>query len=140
MAGRGSVYELCRRLNKKASDVQLNCIFCGGTLTDYDKFTFDVKALCLITRGGKGPYGACVRCCEFRAFADCVRNAQCTLELDGVERVTGKRSEDIVVRCMFCLGLLTNADKKLAKEKRKPFILVRKCWRGSCGACLCKQE
>lgn len=140
MAAHGSVEELCRALNKPPAEVHLNCIFCGGALSERDKLNFDAKALCLIWRGGWGPYGACVKCCEYRALADCVTNAQCTLEHDGVEILTGKKLFQLIVRCRLCFGLLSRADKIAAKNRREPYVLVRKCWRGICGACFAKQE
>ncbi|AXQ03961.1 E6 [Canine papillomavirus 23] len=139
MAAPASIGDLCVFLGRPAPQIQLFCIFCGNDLNNVDKLNFDKKALRLIWRGC-GVYGACNKCCEFRAYDDCLKNTQCTFEGDGVEAVTGLRLQDVVVRCRFCLGLLTTAEKVAATHRQEPFHLVRKYWRGTCSSCLCKQE
>ncbi|AXQ03947.1 E6 [Canine papillomavirus 21] len=139
MARPTTVVGLSEALKKQAADVPVPCIFCGGLLTVEDKIRFDFKALCIIWRGDT-PYGACIACCKYRARADCVLHAKCTLEGDGVEALCGKSLNCIVVRCTSCLGLLSRREKREACRRHSPFILVRSCWRNTCGDCLDQQN
>ncbi|AFQ52497.1 putative E6 protein [Canis familiaris papillomavirus 13] len=134
-----SIGDLSRFFGKPATDIRLDCIFCGNYLTNADKISFDWKALCVVWRVGV-PFGVCTKCCEARAHEDCIKHTSCTLESDGVEAFTGKHLSLVPVRCRWCLGLLTCAEKEFSRLRRDPLFLVRKCWRGTCSACLCKQE
>ncbi|AAU21225.1 E6 [Canis familiaris papillomavirus 2] len=130
-----SIRSLCLSWDLNFESILLPCVFCNCSMLLEDKIAFENKCLCLVWRWGC-PFGVCRPCCTERAFADCVKNATCTVEGDGLERIFMKPLASLCVRCTFCLKPLTVEEKHACVLRRSPFMLVRKYWRNTCDSCV----
>ncbi|AFS89114.1 E6 [Equus caballus papillomavirus 5] len=114
---------------------KLPCIFCKCPLNKVDAHYFH-----------EGDYRCVKRENQWHAVCRPCILAVCKLERDlwedllrysgdDVERISGRRLEDINVRCKICGGGVTDSEKQYNKLTKKPFYFYRRRWRTRCYDC-----
>lgn len=126
--------QLLSHLRLNVAGVLLPCVFCGGVCGLQDNFDFCASGLKVVWKNGYY-HIACKRCRRQAAAAEDHCYRQCHGESDFVEACTGLPLLHVDINCIACLGKLGATEKLLARETRRPFILVRNRWRGYCRNC-----
>nr|QWC92933.1 E6 [Phodopus sungorus papillomavirus 1]QWC92939.1 E6 [Phodopus sungorus papillomavirus 1]QWC92945.1 E6 [Phodopus sungorus papillomavirus 1] len=112
----------------------LPCLFCGHLCNEQDKFDFLQSGLKVVWKN-LCYHIACQACRRVAAYVEHAKCRVCVGEHDFVERMTGKCILQTTMRCIACMKELGASEKLLAVSQRRPFILVRKLWRGYCRNC-----
>nr|WKV32417.1 early protein 1 [Felis catus papillomavirus] len=134
MARLNSFAGLSQRLRIPFQNILVQCCFCGGYMTEYDKVNFDFKKLGLLLQDQQ-LLGACTPCCRQKARADVLANTSCVCEADCACLISGANLCDLAVRCSECLQQLTLVEKVDCLCARVPLRLVRGVWRAPCRIC-----
>lgn len=126
--------EYCNYFDVTPDMLTLPCIFCRRDLCDSDLDSFSRKRLSLVWKKGVC-YAACVRCVARTAAYERAKYFQCTVEAVYIEYFTQTPLQELNVRCLFCMGLLTNEEKIDIIASGSKFQLVRGHWKGVCREC-----
>ncbi|AFS89107.1 E6 [Equus caballus papillomavirus 4] len=114
---------------------KLPCLFCRQAIGNLDALYFSEGAYQVVNRNGEN-HAACRKCLK----------AVCTLERrfwddllqytgDQVERMSGKKLEDLNVRCKLCGAGVSDIEKQWKKLTKRPFYYYRNRWRTRCYDC-----
>lgn len=126
--------EYCNYFHVNLCDLTLPCIFCRTCVSSLQLATFRERCLSLVWRGDIC-YAACVRCINLVAEIERVKYFQCTLRGEYIEYFTQQPLQELIVRCLYCMGLLTNEEKIDVIACGQNFCLVRGHWKGICHNC-----
>lgn len=128
--------EYCNYFGVEFENLRLPCIFCLHCLDTLELLSFQQKRLSLVWRNCKC-YAACVTCIRQTAAIEKHRYFQCAVQGAFIEHVSQKRLQELTVRCLECMTLLTSAEKVDIIACGESFFLVRGHWKGICRACGC---
>lgn len=96
---------------------------------------FQDRQLSLIWRGNRC-FAACLRCIRSVAAIERNKYFQCTVQGEYIEHFTQKPLQNLIVRCLFCMWLLSGEEKIELIACGERFYLVRGAWKGICRKCL----
>lgn len=126
--------EYCNFFGVDFNTLHLPCIFCRHSLDTVELLSFKHKRLSLVWRKGKC-YAACAVCVRQTAAIEKFRYSQCSVSGEFIEHVAQKRLQELIVRCLECMTLLSPAEKVDIIASGECFYLVRGHWKGICSAC-----
>nr|UUA80635.1 E6 [Erethizon dorsatum papillomavirus 2] len=129
-----SIKDLAAFYQADPEDIYLLCLGCKKELSSEELHVFDAKEFRVLWRRGC-PFGFCNSCIGILALHDFCLYRECTLEGDGVEKLTGISLVKLQVRCINCLGALSATEKLGCAKLGVPFSRVRQQWRGLCRKC-----
>lgn len=129
-----SVDEYCTYFGVAFETLRLPCVFCFHSLDTLQLLSFQQKRLSLVWKNNKC-YAACVACVRKTAAIEKNRYFQCAVRGEYIEHVSKKRLQELLVRCLECMTLLTPAEKVDIIACGESFCLVRGHWKGLCRAC-----
>lgn len=129
-----SLLGLCELLDLHPSELLLNCCFCSCILDYPELWSFIHRGLNVVWKKG-WPYGICLKCINFQAILDNLRNYECSAYTATVEEETGYCIDDLQVRCAGCWGLLTRVEKQWMQEYNRRYHKISGNWRGICFFC-----
>lgn len=128
------VDEYCNYFGVNPCDLTLPCIFCKVQISSLQLATFNERRLSLVWRGDRC-FAACINCINRVAEIERLRYFQCTLKGEYIEYFTQQALQDLIIRCLYCMGLLTNEEKIDVIASGLNFYLVRGYWKGVCYNC-----
>lgn len=126
--------EYCNYFGIAFYDLSLPCIFCRRTLSTLELISFNAKRLSLVWRNEKC-YAACIACIKKTADIEKNRYFQCVVPGEFIEHVSQTRLQELNVRCIECMALLTPSEKIDIIACGGDFFLVRGHWKGYCCNC-----
>lgn len=128
------VEEYCNYFGVTFSELNFLCIFCRCPVPPLELLTFQYRQLSLVWREGTC-YAACIACIERVAKYERDKFFQCAVNGMYIEFFTKTPLQDLIVRCMFCMRLLTSEEKIDIIGAGATFCLVRGHWKGYCRDC-----
>lgn len=130
-----TISEYAARLAIPLEDCLIPCRFCDCYLDYLDLIAFDVKVLRLIWRD-TFVYGCCGECSKKNAKAELNHFYERSVSLVELVAEENKPLKDIIVRCGFCLKLLSYLEKvHTSNSGQGLFHRVRNGWKGFCWCC-----
>nr|AYA94034.1 MAG: E6 protein [Human papillomavirus] len=127
--------EYCSYFGVLLEDLELPCIFCRLLISPEQLSVFQARNLSLVWREGNC-YAACLQCISDVARYERDKYFQCTVNGIYIEYFTQKPLQELVVRCLYCMALLTNEEKVDTIGCGCNFYLVRTHWKGVCRSCI----
>lgn len=127
--------EYCNYFNLDKSTVTLPCIFCRNNIDSLQLAIFEQRQLSLVWRGNNC-FAACVSCLSNVAAFERNKYFQCTVKGEYIEFFTRTPLQNLIVRCLFCMWLLSGDEKIELIACGENFYLVRGSWKGICRKCL----
>ncbi|BAA09498.1 early protein 6 [Lambdapapillomavirus 2] len=127
-----SVRDLCMSLKLSLLDLSLACKFCGNNITNIEKLLFDKAGFQLIWRENNA-FGCCQYCARVCSVVEQCFGSHRHLTSEELVNVT-KTLQQLSLRCLGCLSILSEADKELCAELND-FSVVRGKTRGLCSLC-----
>nr|AEX31150.1 E6 protein [Human papillomavirus] len=128
----------CNVFNISFFELQLKCVFCKCTLNIIDLARFVFKKLCLVWRDNVG-YACCNKCLHLSARYESEKYTQCAVEAKNLHALIQTPLQEILLRCMYCLGCLDLQEKIDLISRGKHVLLIRGYWRGCCRECMDKE-
>lgn len=129
------VEEYCSYFDVQFDELALPCIFCRIPVCSDELTTFQCRKLSLVWRKGDC-YAACLACIADVAKYERDRYFQCTINGLYIEYFAQKPLQDLIVRCLYCMALITNEEKIDTIGSGCNFYLVRGNWKGVCRSCI----
>ena len=126
--------EYCSYFNVAFDTLTLPCIFCRGTVWATELEVFQRRRLSLVWRGNNC-YAACLRCINRTAAYERFKYFQWSVKAEYIEYFSQTPLDSLIVRCLFCMALLTNEEKVDIIASGSTFQLVRGHWKGVCREC-----
>lgn len=126
--------EYCNYFGVDFTDLNLPCIFCRASISSAELSIFQLRQLSLVWRDGCC-YAACLTCIESVAKYERDKYFQCTVNGMYIEYFSRKPLQELIVRCLYCMSLLTSEEKIDTIGCGCNFFLVRGHWKGVCRSC-----
>nr|AYA93944.1 MAG: E6 protein [Human papillomavirus] len=130
--------EYCEYFGICFFDLNLKCIFCRCTCELVDLALFFQKNLRLVWRTNV-PFACCNRCLELCARYESERYSVCSVKAENLHALIHIPLQDVLLRCNYCLGLLTSSEKVDLTTRGRYCWLVRGHWRAICSKCSQKE-
>lgn len=127
--------EYCNYYQISKETLTLPCIFCKNLVDAFQLSVFQQRQLSLIWRGNTC-FAACVRCISSVATLERNKFCQCTVKGEYIEHFTRTPLQNLIVRCLYCMRLLSSEEKIEIIACGGQFMLVRGSWKGTCRQCL----
>lgn len=128
------VEEYCNFFHIDLCDVTLPCIFCRRVVDAVQLSVFQQRKLSLVWRGDHC-FAACLQCLRQVADIERTKYFQCLVRGEYIEHCTQTPLQNLVVRCLFCMSLLSSDEKVDVIASGENFYLVRSHWKGICRSC-----
>lgn len=129
-----SVDEYCNYFNIAKDSLTLPCIFCKAFIDAFQLSTFQDRQLSLVWRGNSC-FAACLRCIRSVAKLERYKFFQCSVKGEYIEHFTQTPLQNLIVRCLHCMCLLSSEEKVEIIACGEQFYLVRGSWKGVCRKC-----
>nr|AYA93903.1 MAG: E6 protein [Human papillomavirus] len=126
--------EYCNYFGVDITTLTLPCIFCHDIIDALQLSIFRERKLSLVWRG-QNCYAACLQCVSNVAKIERERYFQCLLKGEYIEHCTQTPLQSLIVRCLYCMSLLSGAEKIDVIASGGNFCLVRCHWKGVCHKC-----
>lgn len=131
--------EYCQVFGVSFFNLRLPCIFCKFLCTVEDLAAFFKKKLSLVYRN-RVPFACCLKCLKHTARYERQKFSLCSVKPFVIDALTGKSFFELPVRCLLCLSLLDEIEKKECCLREEDIILVRGHWRCFCRDCFVVQN